>query len=84
MANKTQTWQNVTPAQYTALESDVKTATGLAISGDHGTAEYKGVQVAWEYANPSLGITVLSAPPFCTGMAEKKIAAAVNKALERA
>ena len=84
MANKTQTWTNVTPAQYTALESDVKTATGLAISGDHGTAEYKGISVAWEYATPTLGITVLSAPPFCTGVAEKKIAAAVNKALGRA
>lgn len=79
MANKAQTWQ-VTPAQYAAMEAEVA-AAGYPISGDSGTAEIRHCTVSWAYDGATLSITVDSAPMFFTGVAEREIAEAVNKAL---
>ena len=75
----TQTWP-VTPAQYAAMEADVN-ASGFPISGNFGEAEKDGVTVDWGYDGTTLSITVVSAPPFCTGLAEGQIADAVNQTL---
>ena len=80
MANAPQTWQ-VTPEQYATMEAEVN-ASGFPISGDSGEAEKDGVKVSWTYDGTTLSITVLSAPLFCTGLAEKEIAEAVNAALK--
>lgn len=77
--NKPQTWK-VTPAQYTAMEAKVAEA-GIPISGDSGTASHEGVTASWTYDGDTLSITVLSAPPFCTHMAQRSIETAVNDAL---
>ena len=79
MSNKAQTWQ-VTPAQYAAMEAQCA-AAGVSISGNSGTAKTSGVTVSWTYDGSTLSITVLSAPPFCTGMAERQIATAGEQAL---
>lgn len=83
MSNKTQTWP-VTPAEYAAMEAEVN-AEGFPITGDSGT-EYVTkfaltAKIGWTYDGATLGITVLSAPMFCTGMVENKIAATVEQAL---
>jgi hypothetical protein len=77
--NKPQTW-TVTPAQYAAMEARVVEA-GIPISGDSGTASHGGVMASWTYDGATLSVTVLSAPPFCTGVAQRKIAEAVESAL---
>jgi hypothetical protein len=78
--NKHQTWQ-VTPAQYTAMQARIN-AAGVAISGDSGTVKAQGgVVISWSYDSVTLEITVVTAPWGFTGVAEKKIAAAVNDAL---
>ncbi len=80
MSNKAQIWK-VSPEQYAAMQSQVN-AAGIAISGNSGAAEKSGVKAAWDYDGENLSVTVLSAPPFMTGVAERKIASAINKALE--
>lgn len=79
--NHPQTWK-VTPAQYAAMETELD-AAGLAISGEAGTVEKKGVTASWTYDGVTLSITVLSAPPFFTATAEKEIASAVTQALSK-
>jgi hypothetical protein len=56
-------------------------AAGVAISGDSGTTSHEGATVRWAYDGTTLSITVLSAPMFCEKIVEKKIADAVNGAL---
>ena len=77
--NKPQTWK-VTPAQYAAMEAKVAGA-GIPISGDSGTASHEGVTASWTYDGATLSITVLSAPMFCSRVAERRIETAVNAAL---
>ena len=83
MANKTQSWK-ITPAQYTALEASVKAETGISITGESGTEEAHGVKVAYDYDGKTLQITVLSAPEFIEGIAERKIKSSVDAALKSA
>lgn len=84
MANNAQVWA-VTPAQYAAMEAEVA-AAGYAISGNSGTTDVTKygltATIGWFFDGAKLNITVLDAPPFCTGMVERKIADAMNKALE--
>ena len=79
MANSPQTW-TVTPAQYATMLANVN-AAGLALSGNGGEVEKDGVNIGWNYDGTTLSITVLSAPLFMTGLAEREIANAVNGAL---
>jgi hypothetical protein len=71
----------ITPAQYAVLEAKAS-AIGLAISGPSGTATMRGVTASWSYDGTRLIVTVVSAPPFFTGMAEREIASAVDEALK--
>lgn len=80
--NQAQTWK-VTPKQYAAMEADIN-ASGFPISGNSGTAEKDGVRMSWTYDGATLSITVLSAPLFCTGIAEGAIDSAVNAELAKA
>jgi hypothetical protein len=59
------TFQGISPEQYTALVSKAN-ATGLALSGDSGTASRLGVEVAWSYTPESglLSIQCLRTPFF--------------------
>lgn len=79
MANKPQTF-TVTPQQYVTIEAEIN-AAGVPISGDSGTAEHDDVKMGWTYDGTTLSITVLSAPPFFTGLAEARIKAAIESAL---
>jgi hypothetical protein len=53
-------FENITPAQFAAMEAQAEKTTGLAIVGSQGTAKSGGIEIGWLYADDMLTITPMS------------------------
>lgn len=58
MALPAQSFAGVTPEHFASLMSEVTKETGLAVSGNSGTASKSGFTVSWNY-DPSVGVLTM-------------------------
>ena len=75
-------FEQVTPSAYAALVADAAKA-GIAIKGNPCEVKAHGcdVEVRYDETLCNLFITILSAPPFCMGIAAHKLHDLVESAL---
>ncbi len=58
----------VTTEQYAALQA-AAAAHGFEIAGNYGNVSAEHCTIGYSYLGSTLTLSVLSAPPFCTGKA---------------
>lgn len=67
MACPALTFQGITPEHFASIAAEVKTETGIAVSGNSGTASKMGFTVTWNYdpSDGSLTIQCTDKPWLC-------------------
>lgn len=57
-----QLYPSITPQRWADIQERFSQKTGVAIAGDSGTGQDKGIHFRWSYADGALTVTVLSVP----------------------
>jgi hypothetical protein len=57
-----QLYPNITPQRWADIQALFSQKTGVAITGDSGTAQDRGIHFSWAYGGDQLAVTVISVP----------------------
>lgn len=53
-------FESVSPERWSAIKAKIAEQTGVEISTDSGSGEYKGVKYTWAYGGNDLAIEIVS------------------------